>query len=183
MKLPIASSVACAALALLAYSGVTQSAHGAGIHKCANRGSVAYQTDPCGEGQTELAVLSTPARPSRSDSPAGARLDSAGANVDGAVSQGTGLSQQTVRASAQWLPFRRRTIAAGMTDDEVLNTTDGGVPTRISRSRQGRSWHETWIYESRDGTVRELEFLNGRLTSITRDRDASASLKLASAIE
>jgi hypothetical protein len=56
------------------------------------------------------------------------------------------------------MPFRRKTIATGMTDDEVLNTPNGGVPTRISRTRDKRVWREVWIYESRDGAVRELAF-------------------------
>jgi hypothetical protein len=78
----------------------------------------------------------------------------------------------------RWLPFRRTVIATGMTDDEVLNTPHGGVPTTISRSREGRVWRERWTYALRDGTFRELEFVNGTLTNIVDDVNGP-SLRLA----
>ena len=66
-----------------------------------------------------------------------------------------------------------------MTDDEVLNTPNGGVPTTISRSREGRVWRERWNYALRDGTFRELEFVNGTLTNIVDDANGPTSLRLA----
>jgi hypothetical protein len=66
-----------------------------------------------------------------------------------------------------------------MTDDEVLNTPNGGVPTTISRSREGRVWRERWTYALRDGTFRELEFVNGTLTNIVDDVNGPTSLRLA----
>ena len=69
-------------------------------------------------------------------------------------------------------------IAAGMTDDEVLNAPDGGVPDHIERARDGRTWRELWVYETRVG-VRELQFVNGRLTSIIEDEAPATTLRLA----
>ena len=82
------------------------------------------------------------------------------------------------RRPARWRPFGRAAVAPGMSDDEVLNTPDGGVPTRIARTRGKGTWREVWTYESRDGGVRELTFTNGTLTSIDGDRIAAAMAPL-----
>ena len=65
-----------------------------------------------------------------------------------------------------------------MTDDEVLNAPNGGVPDRIDRARDGRTWRELWFYQTREG-VRELQFVNGRLTSIVDDDAPATTLQLA----
>lgn len=151
----------CASTAPLAFAG--------DIHKCAAGASVTYQTEPCGDAQTEVAVLTTPSRASSVTRNESRTIDSAVAKPP------------VVRHGVQWLPFRRNTIATGMTDDEVLNTPDGGVPTRISRTREKRQWREVWLYVSRDGGVRELTFDNGTLTSVAAGADTAESLRLASA--
>ncbi len=69
-------------------------------------------------------------------------------------------------------------IAAGMTDDEVLNAPNGGVPDRIDRAREGHTWRELWFYQTREG-VRALQFLNGRLTGIVDDGVPAGTLRLA----
>ena len=156
--------------AALSLGALTASLAFAGeIHKCAAGAGVTYQTEPCGDGQTEVAVLATPSRASTVTRDESRTIDSAAAKPP------------AVRDGAQWLPFRRNAIATGMTDDEVLNTPDGGVPTRISRTREKRQWREVWRYVSRDGSVRELTFANGRLTSVAAGADTAGSLRLASA--
>jgi hypothetical protein len=70
-------------------------------------------------------------------------------------------------------------IVSGMTDDEVLNAPDGGVPSRIDRTRDGRTWRELWIYQTRGGGGRALQFINGRLTSIIDTAASAASVRLA----
>jgi len=70
-------------------------------------------------------------------------------------------------------------IAAGMTDDEVLNAPNGGVPNRIDRARDGHTWRELWVYQTRGG-VRELQFVNGRLTNIIDEEARATTLRLAS---
>lgn len=157
----IAALSLCALAAPRAFAG--------DIHKCAADGGVTYQTEPCGDGQTEIAVLTTPSRASSVTHDESRTMDSAAAKPP------------VIRQGTQWLPFRRNTIAPGMTDDEVLNTPDGGVPTRISRTRENRQWREVWLYVARDGGVRELTFANGRLTSVAAGADTAGSLRLASA--
>lgn len=142
---------------------------GAGaIHKCVGNGTT-YQAQPCDNGATEVAVIaSSPTR--------GTAIDVA---PHASTEQFSGGARTAIVRSARWLPFRRTTVATGMTDDEVLNTPAGGVPTRIVRSRDGRTWREVWIYASRGGAVRELAFTNGRLTSITADGESAQPLRVA----
>ena len=167
------------ALALLGASSAVQAAE---IHKCAAGGGVAYQTAPCAPGQRELAMAMPLSVPGTTDL---ISANSGSADTD----HGTGTAGASVRDSARsgtpasaadlrWLPFRPRTIAVGMTDDEVLNALDGGVPDRIDRARDGRTWRELWVYQTR-GRVRELQFLNGRLTSIVDDEAPATTLRLA----
>jgi hypothetical protein len=70
-------------------------------------------------------------------------------------------------------------IAAGMTDDEVLNAPNGGVPSRIERTRDGRNWRELWVYATRGGGSRALQFVNGRLTGVIDDEAGDHSPRLA----
>jgi hypothetical protein len=144
---------------------------GAEIHKCAGAGgAVSYQTDACASGQRQLALLTTVSNAPRGDT---SRVDAR----DEPMARASGNAAQPFRGK-QWLPYERRSIAPGMTDDEVLNSSGGGVPTRIARSREGRAWRETWIYETRGGTVRALQFVNGRLES-TEDAADIGQIRLA----
>jgi hypothetical protein len=124
------------------------------VHKCTTSTGVIYQRDPCASGQAAIAVLQTVG-----STPRAAVSVPAPAVAEGSVHA---IGARTPR----WSPRHRVAIEPGMTDDEVLNTPDGGVPTRIQRSRGQRAWHEIWTYEARDGTARELEFTNGKLTAI-----------------
>ena len=156
-------ATACAGL-LLSIAGI---AHADVVHKCATGAGVAYQSAACSEGQTELARLvaaSTELRPP---------VEAA------ATPRATRRTQATPAASPRWRPFRRSAIETGMTDDEVLNTPDGGVPTKIRRSRERHAWREVWIYTSGAGPVRELEFTNGRLTSIATADANAESIRVA----
>lgn len=150
--------------------------HAAEIHKCAAGGAIAYQASPCSAAQTELAVLKTPG--ARRSAESADDMTARASAVDGRDDTQP-LHATAVSRGSRWLPFRRKAIATGMTDDEVLNTPSGGVPTKISRSREGRTWRERWTYVLRDGTLRELEFVNGTLTNIVDDVNGPMSLRLA----
>ncbi len=146
-------------------------ASAAEIHKCAGGGSVSYQTEACGSGQRQLALLTTSSDVPRRDAP----------RVDVGNDTGNGRTAGRVTQSIpgrQWLPFEHRSVVAGMTDDEVLNSSGGGVPTRITRVRDGKTWRETWIYATRAGAVRTMQFVNGRLESTEEGADI-AQLHLA----
>jgi hypothetical protein len=130
------------------------------VHKCLEQLGTAYQTTPCNFGQREVAVLSIPSSGlAQMVSPSETGRTSAPAD------------RTALGDDGPWLPLRRRTLVAGMLDDEVLNAPDGGVPGRISRTRDGRSWREVWFYQPREGRARVLQFVNGRLTGII-DADA-----------
>jgi hypothetical protein len=130
------------------------------IHKCLERPGTAYQTAPCNVGEREVAVLSIP---SSGWARTVSRTETGRASAPADRSAGDD--------DARWLPLRHRSVVAGMRDDEVLNAPDGGVPSRISRTREGRTWREVWFYQPREGLARVLEFVNGGLTSII-DADA-----------
>ena len=175
--------IAPSAIVALAFLGVSSAVQAAEIHKCAAGSAVAYQTAPCAPGQRELAMATPLSTPGTTDS--GTATDSGSAYTD----HGAGSAGASIRDSARsgtpasaadlrWLPFRPRTIAAGMTDDEVLNAPNGGVPDRIDRARDGHTWRELWVYQTR-GRVRELQFVNGRLTSIVDDDAPATTLQLA----
>jgi len=160
------TSIAIVALAIAPAAGA------ADIHKCALGAGISYQTAPCTAGQTELAVapsLAAAARAGQTDAPPVRAADPLQATA-------------VLRRTPQWRPFARRTLAPGMSDDEVLNTPDGGVPTRIARTRAPRAWREVWTYALRDGGVRALTFENGTLTRIDDRAPALASLRLAAAV-
>ena len=142
-------------LACAAYSAIfgTADVRAAEIRKCVGpHGGIAYQTAPCEAGEREVALLRMSS--SERDGTVALPVDPPAEN----------LFKRTA-PSGQWLPFERRPITPGMTDDEVLNSPSGGVPARIARGRDGRAWREVWTYVRR-GEVRELEFVNGRLASI-----------------
>ena len=157
-----------AMIATIAFaSGFTSAAE---IHKCASASGIIYQGEACGSDQRQLAVLTTVSGASRAET--------AHVYLSSDLSGDTrGDATQPVRGK-QWLPFEGRSLAPGMTDDEVLNVAGGGVPTRIMRTRDGKTWRETWIYETRAGMVRALQFVNGRLES-AEDAGDIAQLRLA----
>jgi hypothetical protein len=157
---------------LAASSTVSLTAHAAVIHKCAGRSGVAYQTAPCTAGERELAVLAPLSTSGVPDAPI------ARAAADEPL-QHLAPGATALVVDARWLPYRRRMIAVGMTDDEVLNAPNGGVPGRIERTRDGRTWRELWVYQTRGGGERALQFINGRLTGIIDDETQEDSLRLA----
>ena len=166
MRFPIVFAlVGAASFAVLGVADL----RAAEIHKCAGpQGRIAYQTSPCESGQREVALLTI--RSSARDGTVAVPTDPfPERSVNQEPFPDRSLKQNAARG--QWLPFARRPIAPGMTDDEVLNSPSGGVPARIARSRAGRAWREVWTY-AWNGESRELEFVNGRLASIG---DASAS--------
>lgn len=142
------------------------------IHKCVGSGTT-YQAQPCGDRETEVAVAASASRPSRIDDMA--RGDEA--EHFATVAKARSVADR----SARWLPYRRANVEIGMTDDEVLNTPDGGVPTFIGRSRGKATWREVWTYASRGGALRELTFTNGRLTAIDTGNAPAQSVRLATA--
>jgi hypothetical protein len=158
-------------LIAIAALAIAQAAGAVDIHKCALGAGISYQTAPCAAGQPELAVapwVAAAARAGRIDAPPAHAADPSQAPM--------------LRRTPQWRPFARRTLAPGMSDDEVLNTPDGGVPTRIARTRAHRAWREVWTYALPDGGVRALTFENGTLMRIDDDRTTPlVSLRLAAA--
>jgi hypothetical protein len=69
-------------------------------------------------------------------------------------------------ARAGGVAFKHRSLALGMSDDEVLNMPGWGVPSRIEKSREGRVYRESWMYDRGGGVVRWLYFANARLTGL-----------------
>ena len=54
-----------------------------------------------------------------------------------------------------------------MSDDEVLNLPGWGRPSRVTRARMPREWHEDWTYRTHDGNVEQrLHFVNARLVAV-----------------
>jgi hypothetical protein len=121
------------------------------IFKCMQGETIAYQSMPCGLGQTEVRVLTM--GPAEADVPPPASV--ATPRLAPAADVPTGESK-----GKTWPP--RRTLTLGMSDDEVLNLAGWGVPTRIARSRTARGWREEWTYETSAGE-RRLYFVNTTL--------------------
>lgn len=160
---------------LIASIGWVPVPHAQDIRKCATPDGIGYQTAPCGDGQVELAVIAT-SRPAIS----GEHGDSTA--TDAANKERSDAANKSVpaRLTAQWIPSGRQVVAPGVSDDQVLNTPNWGVPTRISRWRDKRVWRETWVYESRQRLTRQLSFANGKLTDIeTGGPAATARLAIA----
>ena len=53
-----------------------------------------------------------------------------------------------------------------MSDDEVLNLSAWGIPTRITRTRTAREWREEWVYARTPREERRLRFANATLVDI-----------------
>ena len=128
------------------------------IFKCVNGETTAYQSMPCGGGQTEARVM-TIARAEIPSPSVAVPIPSASAVVPTARTPGK-----------MWPP--RRTLMLGMSDDEVLNLAGWGVPKRISRTKGQREWREEWFYPTSNGD-RRLSFVNGTLVDALIDPETS----------
>ena len=153
----MALSIAVALAIAPAVHAQTGSKH---IFKCLQGDTIAYQSMPCGDGQTELRVLALgrtedPPRPS-------AAVPRVSPEVPTAQSSGK-----------MWPP--RRTLMLGMSDDEVLNLAGWGVPTRIARTKAARGWREEWTYATNAGE-RRLYFVNATLVDAIVDGDANSAM-------
>jgi len=123
----------------LAAPGVCESA----VYKCAaGDGQAVYQDTPCVAGQSQVALVPSPA----------GRDQIAGA---GAVSE-SGSPQGLAPGSE---------LAVGMSDTKVLNTRGWGRPQKVTRTRARDGWREEWTYLSRPEEKRVLQFVNGTLTA------------------
>lgn len=118
------------------------------IYRCTNDGAVTYQDRPCKAGQSATALVDA--------APRLARANSLGESV---------LSEESPPRS----PLRLTSLVAGMTDTEVLNLRGWGRPSRITRSRTKRAWHEEWTYVSPADGQKQLQFTNGILAAINGD--------------
>jgi hypothetical protein len=138
------------------------------VYKCVDaEGRTAYQSEPCTVGAAEsrvdvAQVVGRPDAPAASSDPSVKRADAAAVRSD----QSAAHSARAVTSRGP-LPWTHRTLTVGMSDDEVLNLPEWGRPSRVTRARMPREWHEDWTYQSRDGPVEQhLHFVNARLASI-----------------
>jgi hypothetical protein len=157
------------------------------IQKCvSDENVVAYQDAPCQAGSIDAGILRLPeyADPPQRDaaSAPGAEPAAPGTTSDdtsptggNVASADTQAPARPISATVRAFPFRR-TIALGMTDDQVLNLPDWGRPTHIARTRARLGFRERWTYEATDG-ARELSFVNGRLAGM--DRSPAAPERIA----
>lgn len=129
---------------------VAGSVHAATVYKCTGRGSVTYQSMPCGTDAATLRV---------------ARFGGQGDAVAPPPETVPG-NAFAVGGRAKGGPWPKRSIALGMTDDEVLNMPAWGRPARIVRTRLARGWQEVWSYPDAWGAERQLVFSNARLADI-----------------
>jgi len=149
----------CVFPAVLSLVVMPLGAQAQGIFKCVDGELVAYQSMPCSNGQAEmrLAIAQTNrAEPNRPQAGSASGFSHAPLSVaPNSGSQGR---------STTW-PWRR-TLTLGMSDDEVLNLSGWGIPTRITRTRTAREWREEWIYARTPGEERRLRFANATLVDI-----------------
>jgi hypothetical protein len=117
------------------------------IYKCVEDGATAYQSAPCANGQIEMRMTTGATQPK-------SEFQMAAASPP---------AQSTSHSSGPW---RRTSLALGMSDDEVLNLPGWGRPNRITRTRVSRVWHEEWTYGQRASDERSLHFANARLVDI-----------------
>jgi hypothetical protein len=108
--------------------------------------STAYQSTPCANGHIETQMRRGAPRPRAEHS---ATLSS--------------LPAQQPSGTA-WPG--RRTLALGMSDDEVLNLPGWGRPNRITRLKAPREWREEWVYGQSTTGQRHLHFANATLVEI-----------------
>lgn len=149
------------------------------IQKCvSDENVIAYQDAPCQAGSIDAGILRLPeyADPPQRDmasapgaesaAPGGTASDRASPTGGNVAAADALAPARPISAAVRAFPFRR-TIALGMTDDQVLNLPDWGRPTHIARTRARPGFKERWIYEAADG-ARELSFVNGRLVDMDR---------------
>ena len=130
---------------------VTSPALASDIYKCRSGDAISYQSLPCARGQDEVRMTLGAAKPAPEPSAvAEPRPDAVAFN-------------STTRSP---LPWRNRSLALGMSDDEVLNLPGWGRPSKITRVRLPRAWQEVWVYGSATAGERELKFRNARLAEI-----------------
>ncbi|MGE5170784.1 MAG: hypothetical protein ACM3JC_10510 [Rudaea sp.] len=160
---------------LVLAAALAPAANAQDIYKCVGDGNiVAYQNAPCEAGSIDAGILRLPdyADPPQRDA---ASAPAAEPPTPSVAPDATRSDAQTL-AGMRAFPFRR-TIALGITDDQVLNIADWGRPTKIARDRWRHGFRERWVYEAADG-VRALSFVNGRLVDI--DSGLAAPERLAS---
>lgn len=123
------------------------------IFKCIEGDTTAYQSTACANGAVESRLMV--AQRARADAPA--------LVVRPQVARTQASSSE--RSDGTWRVGwpRRRTLALGMTDDEVLNLPGWGIPTRIVRARTLREWREEWVYARQGSGERRLRFVNTKL--------------------
>lgn len=134
----VAGSVAASLLAAGAHAGA--------IYKCTARGTVTYQSMPCGTDAASVRI---------------ARFAGPGEAVPVPPA-----SEAPAPAGRKIGPWPKRSIALGLSDDEVLNMPAWGRPARIVRTRLARGWQEVWSYPDAWGAERQLVFTNARLADI-----------------
>src|SRR5262245_30764584 len=112
------------------------------VYKCVGVGSTAYQSMPCdnGQEQTRFARVAHPTQPA-APTPTVTR---SGAVASVSVPRSAVAATVGKEATKAWPG--RRTIAIGMSDDEVLNLPGWGIPNRIARAKSSKGWREEWTY-------------------------------------
>ena len=143
-----------------------------GVHKCVTALVTSYQSAPCVDPRSEIAIapaIVASARPVEERVMPGARTQG---DDDAPIAPTPGS------APAAKLPLGRAPLAVGMYDVEALNSPRWGRPDAIARSRDRRGWHEVWTYERGTDAPRELQFLNGRLIAMSPQPDV---MRVASA--
>ena len=88
------------------------------------------------------------------------------ASVDARGGMGTPSSPSPRPSTRKPGPWKHRTLTPGMSDDEVLNMSGWGRPSRIDRVRLPREWREEWVYGLETPSERHLYFSNGRLVDL-----------------
>ena len=130
-----------------------------GIFKCVDGELIAYQSMPCSNGQVEMSLASAQTNQAEPTRP---EPDSVSGFNHAPLSAAPSPSPQGRSSTWPW----RRTLTLGMADDEVLNLSGWGIPTRIIRTRTAREWREEWVYARTPGEERRLRFANATLVDI-----------------
>ena len=133
----------------LVASVLAGAAHAGVIYKCTARGTITYQSMPCGSDAASVRV---------------ARFGGVGEAVP--VPSAPPAAAVPAPAGRKIGPWPKRSITLGLSDDEVLNMPAWGRPARIVRTRLARGWQEVWSYADAWGAERQLVFTNARLADI-----------------
>lgn len=118
------------------------------IYKCTEDNSVVYRDTPCETGRASMLLATVaPTRP---------------------VEPYTGRPPEFRPEPLPPSQLQSTAIALGMTDTQVLNMRGWGRPSKITRNKDAKAWHEEWSYVSRqdEQVQRQLQFTNGRLAAI-----------------